>query len=332
MNRKFIILSTMTQLAGWIPSAALSAPADTKQPVTFSGYVQTQYNAPGGDIHGFRLRRARLSWSGRFNERLQYRLQGDWSGSSARLLDAELIFVLAPLWTVSAGQFKIPFSAENLLSSAALETINRSSVVEALAARGRDILGNQNGRDTGIRLSGGMLPTARGPLMEFFLGLFNGSGINATDRDDHKDVAFRILLHPAGGIILGGSLYRGRMTEAGDALEKRIRNREGIELTITSERLSLRSEYISGRDGDIRRGGWYVQAALAAGRMLQCILKYDTLNPDTDLEKDEESALTLGINWLMGGKCRLQTHYAIHREHGSSTCHNQWAVQWQIGY
>ena len=35
--------------------------------------------------------------------------------------------------------------------------IDRSQVVEALVARGKDVIGNQNGRDIGIQIGGGIL-------------------------------------------------------------------------------------------------------------------------------------------------------------------------------
>jgi hypothetical protein len=42
---------------------------------------------------------------------------------------------------------------ENLASSNKLEMIDRSQVVEAIVARGKDLIGNQNGRDMGFEAS-----------------------------------------------------------------------------------------------------------------------------------------------------------------------------------
>ena len=93
-------------------------------------------------------------------------------------------------FNITVGQFKIPFSLENLTSTNKLELIDRSQAVEALAARGKDVIGNQNGRDIGIQVGGSLIKKRNGSLLEYRLGVFNGSGINMADTaNEAKDMA-----------------------------------------------------------------------------------------------------------------------------------------------
>ena len=92
---------------------------------------------------------------------------------------------------------------ENLASSNKLEMIDRSQVVEALVARGKDVIGNQNGRDIGIQIGGGFLKKNGIPVIEYRLGFFNGSGINLADTaNDAKDIVGRLVINPVKGLVL----------------------------------------------------------------------------------------------------------------------------------
>ena len=77
------------------------------------------------------------------------------------MIDAYGEIKLADYFSLTVGQFKIPFSMENLTSSNKLEMIDRSQVVEALVARSKDVIGNQNGRDIGIQAGGTFLKVKR---------------------------------------------------------------------------------------------------------------------------------------------------------------------------
>ena len=105
-------------------------------------------------VNSFRIRRARMKIQSDLNNRMELKMQMDIAGSQPKLLDAELCFQLLPSLVLTAGQFKIPISHENLTSVRTLRFIQWSQVVDALCSRGRDITGNQCGRDTGLRVTG----------------------------------------------------------------------------------------------------------------------------------------------------------------------------------
>ena len=148
--------------------AAIAAQADLAKVKSFAvnsgkkiqiaGYTQIRYQAleETGKIDGFDIRRARLDIKGNISPFWGYRVQFDLAGTP-KLVDAYAELKLNDQFNFTIGQAKIPLSLENLTSSNKLELIDRSQAVEALVARGKDVGGNQNGRDIGIQLGGTIL-------------------------------------------------------------------------------------------------------------------------------------------------------------------------------
>ena len=294
------------------------------KPVKISGYTQVRYQflEEKDKIDSFDIRRARLDIKADVTERFDYRLQADFAGSSVKLLDATIGYKVNPYLKLTAGQFKVPFSQENLASSPKLETINRSQVVEALVARGKDVIGNQNGRDIGVQVSGGAWKRDDRALLDYAFGVFNGAGINISDNNEEKDFAGRVVFHPVKGLDIGASYYDGT-ANYGTPKKDQNRNRAGLELAYAYENLSLKGEYITGNDGKTDKNGWYLQAGyFFIPKKLQGVLKYDIFDPDTKKSKDETSVSTLGINWFFNKWVFLQVNSELKEETGVDVDNN----------
>jgi phosphate-selective porin OprO/OprP len=305
----------------------------TTKPLYLSGYTQVRYQAPEGRTNGFDVRRARISLKGKLSDRMSYKLQTELGGSSQKLLDAELAFTLFSYAKISTGQFKIPFSQENLTSSSDLATINRSQVVEALTARSRDVIGNQNGRDIGVMLSGTVGQNARTPLFDYALGVFNGSGINTSDQNRRKDVIGRGVFHPVKDMGLGGSFYVGKYTPANGEGSTKTRQRIGAEFSYAIASLSLTFEYITGKDDIIKKAGWYIQAGLiVVPEKLQGVLKFDTYDRNTSTPDNSNRVSTIGANIFFDKKSKLQLNYELKDEQGAEEINNSFIAQLQFGF
>ncbi len=294
------------------------------KPIKISGYTQLRYQFLEEDkkIDSFDIRRARLDIKGDVTERFDYRLQTDFAGSSAKVLDATIGYKFNPYLKFTGGQFKIPFSQENLISSPKLETINRSQVVEALVARGKDVIGNQNGRDIGIQVGGSSLQSGDRYLLDYALGVFNGAGINTSDTNEQKDFVGRLVFHPLKGLDIGGSYYDGKGIW-GTSSTGQNRDRIGGEFAYQYESLSLKSEYITGEDGATEKDGWYLQAGyFFIPKKLQGVLKYDTYDPDTSVGSDVTDVSTFGVNWYFNKWAFLQVNYELKDEEGKEKDNN----------
>ena len=107
------------------------------------------------------------------------------------------------------------------------------------------------------------------------------------------------------GLQLGGS--------SGYADNPR-RERYGADARWDRGPLVLKSEVSSGRDGGLRRFGYYGLAALQVQSQLQAVVRFDSWDPDTNSETGAldaaERNVTAGISYLvMGNTLKLQANY-----------------------
>lgn len=274
------------------------------------GYAQIRYRNDESIKDTFDVRRARLDLRAAPTERLELRLQTELAGSSAKILDATAAYQVSPEVKVTAGQFLIPFSLENVTSNTRLETINRSQVVEALVARGGDVIGNHNGRDTGVQAGGSFFEYEDRRFIDYAIGAFNGSGINRADQDEQKDIIGRVVFRILADLSIGASIYEGRYIGGN-------RDRAGVEFSYTGDPFSIKGEYIRGEDGSKDKDGWYLQAGyFIIPRQLQGIIKFDTFDPDRSVSKDETDVFTAGANIYFNKWTFLQVNYEDKREKG----------------
>lgn len=292
----------------------------TGRDVKFSGYTQPRYRIRNGSssIDTFDIRRARLDIRGMLTSRYDYRTQIEFGGANGPfLLDATVVAKFSPSLNMTLGQFKVPLSRENLMSSAKLETIYRSQAVEALTSRGRDVLGNNNGRDIGLAFSGRLAPGKDDYLFDYSLGIFNGAGINTSDKNEQKDIAARLIYHPCKKFEIGGSYLNGRGNWGTPATNKN-RDRFGLDFNYQSKPLNITGEYISGKDDTTRKDGWYIQLGyFFKPDKLQGVMKFDTYDPNTKASADETDVYTFGLNRFFNKWTLLQVNYEFKREKGT---------------
>lgn len=301
--------------------------------VQLSGYTQVRYQNLDemGKIDGFDIRRARIDLKGSISPYWNIRFQADLAGTP-KLIDAYGECKIADYINLTIGQFKVPFSMENLASSNKLEMIDRSQVVEALVARGKDVIGNQNGRDIGVQVFGSFFKINNRSLIDYSFGIFNGSGINISDKNENKSIAGRSVIHPIKGLDIGYSFYNG-VDVFGAPSSNHKHNRWGVELKYELIQFSLRSEYIQGYDSDIIRKGWYVQSGYyVIPQKLQLLLKYDTFDPNTSNVDDISTNYTIAINFAFNNWSKIQMGYTLREEQGPSVNNNMGVIQYQIGF
>jgi phosphate-selective porin OprO/OprP len=305
--------------------------------IQLTGYSQIRYQAfqEPGKRNGFDIRRARVDLKGSVTPFFSYRLQVDFV-DKPKMIDAYGEIKLADYFSITAGQFKIPFSMENLTSSNKLEMIDRSQVVEALVARSKDVIGNQNGRDIGIQAGGTFLKVKDIPFIEYRIGVFNGSGINVADTaNSEKDISGRLIFSPLKGFSFGGSIYHGwdKAIKPDVAGRSQTRNRIGAELSYVMSSFSLKGEFISGKDGKTNRAGWYIQAGyFVIPQKLQVLGKYDTYDPNTSASKNITTNYVFGANYNFTNWSRLQAFFTLRQEEGTAIQNNFISVQYQIGF
>lgn len=270
----------------------------------WSGYIQAQFTHTTKDTDSFGIRRARLKLKGEISDLILFQLQVD-PLKSPILLDAQINMRFSPLANLRFGQFKVPFSLENLTSSSSLDFINRSLVVEKLCP-GRDI--GASGRDIGISIYGDAAK------IEYSLGLFNGSGINRLDNNGYKDLSGRLVYSPFDSLSVGFSYYRGKYngTEGQSPVK---RNRKGVEFKLIKGRFSLKSEYIFAQDKELERQGGYVQGAYFLNpKKTELLVRYSHINNNRQFKGEYHKIIHLGWNWHISKKSKFQFNLEFHNQ------------------
>ncbi len=316
-----------------------SFPVSAARLLQISGYTQIRYQVldEKGKKNGFDIRRARLDFSGNFTPYLSYKLMADFAGSP-KLMDAYAEIKIRDYFNITIGQFKVPFSAENLTPVRKFELIDFSQAVDALVLRAKDVIGNQNGRDIGIQLGGTFLKNGANNLIEYRIGIFNGSGINVADTaNEAKDIIGRLVVNPLKGLSVGASYYNGwdKAIKPAPAYVGRsqLHNRFGMEISYTRTRLLLRGEYIQGKDGRTKKAGWFALAGYyIIPQKLQVVCKYDTYDPDTSTDLNISTNYVAGVNYNFNSWSRIQAFYTIREEQGPKINNNFLSVQYQIGF
>lgn len=310
-----------------------SQPVTAKRPAKMTAYTHVRGLAPEGDNDSLLVRRARVGLEGEVSEGFGYKLLAEFGGESATadkksvqkplLLEAQALCRLGPDSVLQVGQFKVPFSYENLLSDTNLDLINRAMVVEKLVPA-RDI--GSVGRDIGVEWDA---KTKAGPhgRLDWSVGLFNGSGIDRSDDNDSKDLAGRVVFHPNPFASIGLSGYRGTSGPA-----EVLRDRWGAEFVYGRGSDFLKAEWVTGKDDQTPKQGWYALAGHRFAPKLEGVLRFETYDPDRHLADDATDAWTLGANYYFSDNVKLQLNYEAHLEEGDEVNNDALISQFQVRF
>ena len=249
-----------------------------------SGYIQAGYdylwNEDGTTTSTFHLRRARISlqgdiYKGAKGAKASYRLQIDLC-KELPIMDLWVKYQPINQFGVQFGQFKVPVSIENTdYNATKLEFINYANTVQRLVRMSSsDLQGiNSSGRDIGALLYGGFIKKDGFSIINYEVGVFNGSGINTKDKNKSKDIAARLTIQPLQKLKIA-AYYMGGETDASSLIEKYPTmvvdnsgvntkyldyNRYGGGFDFNNKHIFARSEYIGGQTGAMRSEGVYAQ-------------------------------------------------------------------------
>jgi phosphate-selective porin len=282
------------------PPATSKIPGFSRDTLTISGYVQGRFTEAPKTTNTFEIRRARLIFDGNLTDTLSYQVQLD--GVKPQLLDARLDFKPVKQFGVTIGQFKIPFSTESYLSDNLLPFVERSAFVNRFAP-GRD--NGNNGRDIGLQFSGRLLHSRNVDHIQYFAGVFNGSGINSKDDNHYKDTAARLIVSPVKQLAVAGNYYNGS-----SGVKELSRERADLEVSFSHGPFSTAAEYLWGHDGPIHRRGWYAESVYRVDSRWEAVFRFDKFDP-----RQHTSSVTalnnyvIGTNYLVNSYVKLQANY-----------------------
>lgn len=162
---------------------------DGNNKLTVGGYVQglglLQMVDSGTNVDTFRVRRARLKFEGNvYSKDITYELEYDFPGN--KLLSTYIQYAADDALKARIGQFHVPFDFEALVSSSALQFVDRSLVYA--------FFGIPDERETGIGIHGALVDG----MLEYNLGVFNGEGLNNLNQNNEFRYAGRLMANIMG--------------------------------------------------------------------------------------------------------------------------------------
>ena len=226
----------------------------------FGGYIIGTYkysdkdDANGGP--GFGCRLIRLYVDGSIYKDFKYRLQLQVNGAAPHTKDFYLEWVKYKPFSVKMGQFKRAFTFENPMNPWDVGVGDYSFLVQKFAGMG-DRLGetNMGGRDLGIQIQGDFLPIGEDKhnLVHYQLGLWNGQGINAADKDKKKDIIGTLQVQPIKGLKVGVFGWAGNWIDATGTNWARERVSAGV--FYDKDNWTVRAEYAATVGAETRQNG-----------------------------------------------------------------------------
>ena len=281
----------------------IEVPAWVKN-VKFSGYGMLQYQGSdqdGAESNTFKLRLARFILDGKIGD-FDWRAQIQGTNATGpgqptvQLVDLYAEWRKYPEFKIRAGQFKRAFTYENPTHPITQGWRGYADVINNLSGFG-DRTGEKSsgGRDIGIQFSGDLFPAADGHrFLHYQVGIYNGEGVNETDKDNRKDIIGGLWVMPIKGLRIGAFGWtgsRGNMT---------------VDYSVAKNRYAFSAEYSQGeymfRAEYLHSQGW---GAASAGNNTRAI----------DFSKGDKADgwYAFGIVPIIKGKLHAKARYQCYR-------------------
>jgi phosphate-selective porin len=239
------------------------------------------------------------------------------------------------------GQFKAPFSGEELTSSAALFSIDRALVNALVPAR-------QIGVQIGTSTKTDDLYLGSEHQVDWAVGVFNGNGINQAQRDNDRSlVVGRVSLHTNEHYTIGFNALAGGVSASlantlfGIQLDGE-RNMLGVDGGLYWGPFSVYGEYDRGRfspdageSEEFDFHGFFVQPGyyIVAGKW-QAWYRWDTIDPNQDATNNKDLDWHwIGVSYFISGHdYKVQAAYIAKKEAVDPVDNNALVVQMQVQF
>jgi hypothetical protein len=320
------------------PEAA-KAPAPAP-PVNIKGFVKVHgtwtENGTAQTNDTFRIRHARVEFSGEPTPKYAYKLGFAAERTDPILLDASITLKYSPNLSLTAGQFKAPFSRESIVSSSATDLMELAWFIDQFRAA--------NGNELGLKVE--YKPSDR---FTWETGLFNGNGKNTTDSNDQKVMINRVsgkvrigklAIEPEFAYITapgedGGAapLDVALRATAGFAPYNKLAKQWGAAAFLGD--WSLKYEYMQDRfsptGGAVRpviADGDYLQLGYAHSKKLTSFLRFENYDENQNTTTvGDVTWYTYGLNLKRSKNVNYKLNYTVRKEAVSSDDNNRLGLE-----
>jgi hypothetical protein len=283
----------------------------------FHGYVQGRFTNQEGTPERLEIRRARVIVSGDPLSNLSYAFQVDVV-KRPYLMDAAVTWRFSRSLRLTAGQFKIPFSEESLVSDNWNIPIARARAVNGLVP-GRDT--GVQARDVGAQLAGSLF-RGQDLLLEYAAGVFRGQTLVESPAVHYRAAAGRVIVHPYQGVAVGGDWY-GSFSAPAAAPKRRMEFEGGYDRGA----IHLCAEQIWARDGRLERRGGYALGSWRITPHWESLTRADWLTTNIHKPNTTSIAYIAGLNCYWGKHLKVGTNAGAQHDQGPRAFSNVFLAQ-----
>lgn len=300
------------------------------------------------DKGSFRIRRFKTKFDGWiYTKDLTFELQLNWPDTANPLEDANLDYDFTggrKLFRLKAGQFKAPFSHQQLTSSGNQQLVDRSILDSAFAPA----------RQIGIQVWGQVGPETVPDFVDWRVGIFNGNGrtVSANDNDDFEYVG-RVMVSPWGSVGYSESnleAYDLRVSFAGEyngndtVVQPATGPRTGTDvetfgaavLVKAFKALFLYGQYFSGESEsavgvESDRDGWLIQGGWLLTPKWEIAGRFAELDPNTDTDDNDQTEWRGGVSWYMNKhNWKIQADYGETKNEAAAATTNRRLKEFRV--
>jgi hypothetical protein len=293
------------------------------------------------DRGSFRIRRFKTKFDGWiYSKDLTFELQLNWPDSSNVLEDANLDYDFTSgrkLFRLKAGQFKAPFSQQQLTSSGNQQLVDRS-ILDGFFVPARQI---------GLQLWGQFGSQAVADFVDWRVGVFNGNGrtVSANDNDEFEYNA-RVMVSPWGSVGYSESnleAYPFRLSFAGEyhsndtIVQPATGARTGSDVETFGAAVILKAvrslflygQYFSGESEspagvETDREGWLIQGGWLFTPRWEIAGRWAQIDPNTDTDNNDQTEWRGGVSWYMNRhNWKLQADYGETKNEAAAATTNR---------
>ncbi len=357
---------------------------------TSSKYSAVQYtNKPGEYKSGFAPSSVSVSFKGNLKKDYDYGRDLNYvAGFSASATstatsntvpqDAYIQYSLLPTRDQELPTLTLQFGQQKrLFGLEAASTEEKQPVINGATFAGGSGL-NLSPRDIGLQLKGDLFPTVdlgfgyRVPLIEYYLGVYNGAGANLPDTDTSRDILGRIVFNapvgfysPYKGLSFGSSFYKPGdvdITNAAGLKGRGSKFRYGQDISYVSAPIGFTAEYAVGRDENFSNStasavktttqsqGYTLTLFYSFGEQFlpnfksqsrsddwwpktyEPFVRFDRWDPNTSVDNDHTTIVTYGLNVFFAETTKLAINYSLTDKLSTNLKQNDLVVQFQYSF
>jgi len=258
--------------------------AKSSSSLKISGFVRPQFSytpSDDGDASEFKAGKARIKFAGSISSSTSYGIQIDMVRDEV-LLDAFVVQKIIPSLSIKAGQFKTPYSTDNLTSASKVAFINRPYIKSDTSPAFRDI---------------GLQATYKVSKFDFIASVMNGSGPNTGETNNNKNIAYRVVARVIPQLQLTGNFCTGKNNPDDDIRDELV----NIGANGKLRGWEYSGEYAQKKHDKLTKSAYFAYAAYDWNTQFKRVpiltptVRIELSDPDTDIDDDAKSRYTIGL-------------------------------------